>query len=580
MVKGTSRPASENNVRQKLTVVKRLSVTSLCWLVFFATCAHADTVSLWGRWERSFGATKGTGSETEVAVALTSPTGRKLTVAGFWDGDNTWKVRFMPDELGEWHYRSSSNPLVDGLNGKYGEFTCQHDSDTTRFFQHGAVQIAPGERFFQHADGTPFFWLGDTVWYGAILSAKPDWDAYLADRANKRFSVIHFNVIAPRNGVAADEHGEVSFSGAQSLESTSRFSRLATKVLKLIGLYRVSPLRMNPRFYQRLDKRIDAVNSHGVLAAIVLTWGLRPQDSGNALPEGEVVRLVRYLTSRYGDHHVVWVLTGDNAYEGESGERWKRIGRSAFANGHHAPVTTHPIGMSWPWQHFKDEKWMDFIVYQSGHGNDANDLRWIYSGPPHQYWQDWPPRPFINLEPPYEGHLGYQSRKPHTDYDTRRAIYWSLLNAPTAGVTYGAHGVWSWHTAVGQPPTDHPDTGIAKTWREALSFPGSTQMKHLADLFTSIAWWTLRPDDNLVAENPGKDDAAQHVSAARSQDGELAVIYLPVGSKLRLRPGILKEGLKAEWFDPRTGRKIPAGTSERSSFEAPDQKDWILVLNN
>jgi hypothetical protein len=91
------------------------------------------------------------------------------------------------------------------------------------------------------------------------------------------------------------------------------------------------------------------------------------------------------------------------------------------------------------------------------------------------------------LEPPYEGHLGYQSRIPHSAYHTRRAIYWSLLSVPTAGVTYGSHGVWSWHTAVGQPPTDHPDTGVAKTWREALSFPGSTQMRYLTEFFNSLA---------------------------------------------------------------------------------------------
>ena len=71
-------------------------------------------------------------------------------------------------------------------------------------------------RFFEHADGTPFFWMGDTVWYGAILSSEADWNTYLADRASKGFDVVHFNVVAPRNGVAADENGEVSFEGADS----------------------------------------------------------------------------------------------------------------------------------------------------------------------------------------------------------------------------------------------------------------------------------------------------------------------------------------------------------------------------
>ena len=105
---------------------------------------------------------------------------------------------------------------------------------------------------------------------------------------------------------------------------------------------------------------------------------------------------------------VVWIVTGDNAYEGASGERWKRIGRAVFGQHLHAPVTTHPIDMHWPWENFRDEKWLDFVVYQSGHGDDGDMLRWIHSGPPSGNWQDVPPRPFINIEPPYEGHVAYQ----------------------------------------------------------------------------------------------------------------------------------------------------------------------------
>jgi len=443
------------------------------------------------------------------------------------------------------------------------------------------LKISPNGRYFEHVDGTPFFWLGDTAWYGAILSSKADWDTYLADRVSKGFDVVHFNVVAPRNGVAADENGEISFSGGNRFQSDSRLGKLLTRAFGYFGLVGERLIRINPRFYQRLDERIDAVNSRGLLAGIVLTWGLRPQDSGNALPETEVIRLVRYLESRYGANNVVWILTGDNTYEGASGERWKRIGRAVFGRGPaHALVTTHPVAMHWPWESFRNETWLDFVIYQSGHGDDAKALRWIHSGPPNQHWPDPPPRPFINLEPPYEGHLGSRSHQPHSDYATRRAIYWSLLNAPTAGVTYGAHGVWSWHTAPGQPPTDHPDTGIAKTWREALSFPGSTQMRHVAAFFDSITWWKLRPDASLLAEQPAGDDPARHVSTSRSESGDLAVIYLPVGGRVRLKEGVLRDGLRAEWFDPRTGRRTiiqgPLGTD----FLAPDQQDWVLLLSS
>ena len=529
-------------------------LNTFCLLSLAAT-ANAQTIPLWGRWEHAFRTSTSAAPETEFTLELTSPSGRVFAVTGFWDGGVTWRARFMPVEAGTWLYRTHSVPVVDGLDGKSGEFVCRREAGNTRFLQHGAVRVSANGRFFEHADGTPFFWIGDTVWYGAILSAKDDWNTYLADRVSKRFDVVHFNVVAPRNGVAADENGEISFTGEK-------------------------PIRMNPRFYQRLDQRIDAVNSHGLLAAIVLTWGLRPVDSGNSLPEAQVVRLIRYLESRYGANHVVWIVTGDNYYKGPDGERWKRIGRAAFDGRAHAPVTTHPAGMHWPWESFRDEKWMDFIIYQSGHGDDANTLRWIHSGPPSRHWQDPPPRPFINLEPPYEGHLGYQSRKPHSDYATRRAIYWSLLNAPTAGVTYGAHGVWSWHTAVGQPPTDHPNTGVAKTWREALSFPGSTQMKYLKEFFTSTAWSTLRPDDNLLAEQPGGGDPARHVSASRSESGDLAVVYLPVGGNVRLRQGTLRDGLQAEWFNPRTGARTPIQNSGQLAFQTPDPQDWVLLLTN
>ena len=141
----------------------------------------------------------------------------------------------MPVEVGEWHFRTHSTPAVEGLDQKSGKFLCESAAGTTRFLQHGPLKISANGRFFEHADGTPFFWMGDTVWYGAILSSKADWDTYLADRASKHFDVVHFNVVAPRNGVAADENGEVAFKGAERFESRSRPQRLFEKAL---GYYR------------------------------------------------------------------------------------------------------------------------------------------------------------------------------------------------------------------------------------------------------------------------------------------------------------------------------------------------------
>ena len=48
----------------------------------------------------------------------------------------------------------------------------------------------------------------------------------------------------------------------------------------------------------------------------------------------------------------------------------------------------------------------------------------------------------INSEPGYEDHFAWERGDVHTAADVRKQAYWSLLSAPTAGVTYGANGIW------------------------------------------------------------------------------------------------------------------------------------------
>src|SRR5262245_14378483 len=169
-----------------------------CFIIIVTASANAESVPIWSRWEHSFSASGEASPETEFAVKLTSPTKKTLIVTGFWDGGTTWRVRFMPNEIGKWTYQTRSVPRVSGLDGHSGEFACRREGGSTRFLRHGAVHVSANGRFFEHADGTPFLWVGDTVWYGPILSHKEDWNTYLADRVSKQFDVIHFNVVAPR----------------------------------------------------------------------------------------------------------------------------------------------------------------------------------------------------------------------------------------------------------------------------------------------------------------------------------------------------------------------------------------------
>ena len=126
---------------------------------------------------------------------------------------------------------------------------------------------------------------------------------------------------------------------------------------------------------------------------------------------------------------------------------------------------------------------------------------------------------------------------------------------------------------------DSRQPGAAKTWREALPFPGSTQMKYLGAMFRSIAWWELVPDEQLLAAPPASNDPARHVSASRSQKGDVALLYLPVGGSVALRPDKPAPGLRAEWFDPRSGERSVAKEAADHTFAAPDDRDWVLLLH-
>ena len=73
--------------------------------------------------------------------------GHSVNISGYYDGDATWRLRFMPTELGTWRYLTSSN--TPGLDGHEGRINCVAPSET---YLRGPV-ATDGHHFF-HADGT------------------------------------------------------------------------------------------------------------------------------------------------------------------------------------------------------------------------------------------------------------------------------------------------------------------------------------------------------------------------------------------------------------------------------------------
>ncbi len=497
--------------------------------------------------------------DVDLAVELIAPSGRLFAVDAFWDGGHVWRVRLRPDELGEWQWRSlASDPDDTGLHGQSGAFSCVPYDGPNPVYQHGPVRVADDGHSLAHADGTPFLWIGDTVWNGLIRSTTADWNEYLGTRRAQGFSVVQFFSTHWR-ALATDPAGEPSYT------EDGRFT-------------------VNPTFYQRLDPKVEAVAHHGMLASAIVVLALYDEEPGWAWPIERLIRFARWLRARWGAYHVAWSLGGDGDFRGERAERWKEVGAAVYQNPPEALVTMHPFGWAWVGDEFRDQSWLSFYVYQSGHSAEEPKIRWLPEGPHATDWRKRPPRPIINIEPNYEDHPSYGSGIRFTASDVRRASYWSLLVTPTAGVSYGHFSLWAWakeREPVGQAIRRQAEY-VLEPWWSVLDTPGVQSMSIARRYFESGEWWNLFPAQDLLAEQPGVQDARRFIAAARTASHDWTVAYLPAGGeRVRLNPGAAT-GASARWFDPRTGHWNAATTTKEAdgqqSFVAPDAGDWVLDL--
>ena len=90
----------------------------------------------------------------DLTAEFVSPSGVKQTVKGFYDGNNTYKIRFCPEETGIYTYGISG--IIEDSGSIHVE---QADNNCNR---HGIVRAC--DTHFKHADGTWFYPFGTTIY--------------------------------------------------------------------------------------------------------------------------------------------------------------------------------------------------------------------------------------------------------------------------------------------------------------------------------------------------------------------------------------------------------------------------------
>ena len=123
---------------------------------------------------------------------LRAPGGTTVKVPAFWSSGNRWVFRYASVSTGIHAYHTVCSDAGNaGLHGAVGEIKVVPYRGDNGLYRHGPIRIAADNRHFEHMDGEPFLWLGDTWWKG--LCKRLSWDGFqelTADRKAKGFSVV------------------------------------------------------------------------------------------------------------------------------------------------------------------------------------------------------------------------------------------------------------------------------------------------------------------------------------------------------------------------------------------------------
>jgi hypothetical protein len=493
-------------------------------------------------------------AELSLWATFVGPDGETLRVPGFWDGSDTWRVRFAPTRQGRWTWVTACSEAGDtGLHSVAGELQVGPPEGENPVYRHGGfLQVSENQRYLTYTDGTPFFWLGDTWWFcpSTLLpmegSSNPAYDSMFRTLVDKR-SAQGYTVV------------QWAFQG-EPLLGGATISALAAQD------------RIDPAYWQQVDAYVIYATEAGLIPAIALAF----HSGGDQLELAQWEFLWQYAIARYAAYPVTWLIIGEyNADIGDAASRVPKmlaLGQYIKDNDpYQRAMTIHPWWFQGDRRQAWDEPWYDFIMLQGAHQAypDVDLYLKAYARPE--------PKPILEAECNYEGIHAM------TDKDVRWAAY-RAIEAGSFGYTYGAHGLWY--------PTQGPDDktfdewGTPIPWWEALELPGGAQMTHLRALYESVPWWELEPRPDALEVRGFSTYMLRPLAKAAGDD--VYVIYFGRGLQPEVSVSLLEAPSGARyaghWFDPRTGGTVAledllvVADGPMQLPPRPSAEDWVMVL--
>jgi Protein of unknown function (DUF4038)/Putative collagen-binding domain of a collagenase len=412
------------------------------------------------------------------------------------------------------------------------------------------LKMGPTGRYLVDRNGRPFLVVGDSPQALIAQLSPAQADHFFSDRQRAGFNSVWINLLC--NTYTGGRSDATTYDGIAPFTKPGDLS---------------TP---NPAYFARADAMIGLAAKHDLAVFLdpIETGGwldvLRSNGTAKAYAYG------RYLGRRYRrDRNIVWL-------NGNDFQTWSRPGDDALvlavAHGIRSsdPHALQTVELNYPTSTSSDDpRWKGMIGLDA-----AYTYAPTYAEVLKAYGRD-DHLPVFMIEASYEGEHDYIG--PST---LRRQEYWTMLSG-AMGQFYGNRYTWQFEDG----------------WSQYLDTVGSRQLTFVTNLFSRRRWFDLVPDSRqrLVVAGYGTDSAGgdlnanDHVAAARTPGGRLAIAYLPTGRPITIDMRRLAgRRVRAQWYDPTSGRYStiagsPFAASGRRQFTAPGRnhegdQDWALVL--
>ena len=529
--------------------------------------------------------------DVDVNMTLTDGT-VTYRIPGFWDGGNVWRVRFMCPTAGKWSYDVACTDAANADLTQKGTVDCKPYAGPLAVYKRGHVTAQADAKYFVYADGTPFFYLGDTHW---ALSGEPleHIRQMTLTRARQGFTVIQSQPIGAEflltDGV---QQGDI----AGLRKNDEKFKDIASKGLT----------HANAEFFfpSEMETFIQNAGGYDTGAPLGASGGKLKYDlSGKAKQELE--RLTRYWVARYAAFPVMWTLGQevDKGYYHTAEDNWNEVnnpyklvaGYIGKYDAYRHPLTGHQESVLYTSAENSVMKKLPEHTWFAVQWSDNYDKQ-VSPSVPQVYWSEKKPCVL------YESKYCYMWTK---NFGARLQGYMAYLNG-MFGYGWGGQDTWCYQNGYQEDvdSTDGVDVITANqkqrcTWQSALTFESTYQLGYMRQFFEEQVgnWYELVP-----AFNSSKlivPDRGAYCFAAATEAKDRIVVYFyhfsdasvaEQGGKANAEngrcTGTLK-GLEAkaeyhfEWFDPRSNEIALAGTftaDDKGSWAIGEKKDADMVL--